>query len=772
MGQASNEWENPLNWSDSTVPGAADDVKIPGAFNFSDLTIAAGTNASVKSTTIDPVQSNSMTLTIDGSLSVGSAFVLATAQTVKGSGYLEITGRDSEWRAGNLGENGDLNVYLIGTLVVEANASTLAVKRLEVGRDHGGQKLPGLLEWGATGDNKLTANVNFGSTTVVYVSPLGTAKFQNDADGTSQKGGITGGGPDAGWINVGTVSFYQKTPSPATMTFSTHFFNQGDVYFGDLASDDATGDTNFTYAKQGEQGQDESFYNDTIGSVSFNKSAAITCAQPFAMTGGSLTVFGDSNRVKGDFVQSDGILTIRSLAGGNYLTFGVNKYVMKGGAIVLAVSGTSNVSDKIRATDFVFQDDSGASRYLTVAIRGDVEGTRTWDVIELDNGVRKPEDSSRGFTKVIKSANTVTSGQWVSNNKIYRLVDLQDVAWNDSNRNGIYEASESGLSNVTVNLLDSNNDLVATAVTDPNGRYAFDDDLNLSAGTYRMQIIAPAGSGMRLTLQNQGSDETIDSDADPLTGYTAPFTLEAGDVPTEIGAGFVPDQAPFASPDVATTAQDTPVVIHVLANDSDLDGDPLTVTLTVLPQYGTAVVNDNGTPADPTDDFVTYTPNPGYTGQDSFTYQIDDGHGGTATALVTVTVGAPGTGGGPLGGPGGGSGTASVGDRVWLDLNGDGIQDTNESGLAGVMVRLRDAQGVIVATAITDSNGLYLFGNLVSGSYQLEFVAPPGYAFSLKSQGTDASLDSDADPSTGRTDLFFLSDGQLRTDLDAGLHAV
>ena len=65
----------------------------------------------------------------------------------------------------------------------------------------------------------------------------------------------------------------------------------------------------------------------------------------------------------------------------------------------------------------------------------------------------------------------------------------------------------------------------------------------------------------------------------------------------------------------------------MLANDSDLDGDTLSVTSVSTPAHGSAVVNAAGT--------ITYTPAANYNGPDSFTYTVGDGHGGTATATVT-----------------------------------------------------------------------------------------------------------------------------------------
>jgi hypothetical protein len=78
-----------------------------------------------------------------------------------------------------------------------------------------------------------------------------------------------------------------------------------------------------------------------------------------------------------------------------------------------------------------------------------------------------------------------------------------------------------------------------------------------------------------------------------------------------------------------TTAQDTPVDIYVLDNDSDVDNDGLNVSAVTNGSIGT-VANNNG--------FVTYQPNPSLTGSDSFIYTASDGKGGTDSATVSVNV--------------------------------------------------------------------------------------------------------------------------------------
>jgi hypothetical protein len=93
------------------------------------------------------------------------------------------------------------------------------------------------------------------------------------------------------------------------------------------------------------------------------------------------------------------------------------------------------------------------------------------------------------------------------------------------------------------------------------------------------------------------------------------------------------NRPPVANAVTATTIQDQATVINVTANDTDPDGDPLTVTGVTQPSNGTASVASASS--------VRYTPNAGFHGTDGFVYTISDGRGGTASATVTVTVFPP-----------------------------------------------------------------------------------------------------------------------------------
>jgi hypothetical protein len=92
-----------------------------------------------------------------------------------------------------------------------------------------------------------------------------------------------------------------------------------------------------------------------------------------------------------------------------------------------------------------------------------------------------------------------------------------------------------------------------------------------------------------------------------------------------------PNQPPTAADDAGITNEDASIVIAVLNNDVDPDGDPLSPSIETQPQNGTAEVNGDGT--------VTYTPSSDFFGEDSFTYRVSDGRGGTSEpATVRITV--------------------------------------------------------------------------------------------------------------------------------------
>lgn len=143
----------------------------------------------------------------------------------------------------------------------------------------------------------------------------------------------------------------------------------------------------------------------------------------------------------------------------------------------------------------------------------------------------------------------------------------------------------------------------------------------------------PYGLGTGHYLPTSGSLAVTSSTPGTVT-YILPVVDNFGNILCESAGVSVVYTAPLNSPpvavnDSATTNQDTAVTVNVLANDTDPDGDSLTVTGATGASHGTTSVVGNK---------VVYTPTNGYFGSDSFTYTISDGHGGTASATVNVTV--------------------------------------------------------------------------------------------------------------------------------------
>ncbi len=136
------------------------------------------------------------------------------------------------------------------------------------------------------------------------------------------------------------------------------------------------------------------------------------------------------------------------------------------------------------------------------------------------------------------------------------------------------------------------------------------------------------------TVNNGDGTVTYTPDLDFCGIDTYTYTANDGTVDSNVATVTITvtcvNDAPVAVNDSDTTAEDTPVTIDVLANDTDVENDTLTVVSVTQPANGTAVINGDGT--------ITYTPDDNFCATDTFTYTITDGDlGDTATVTVTVT---------------------------------------------------------------------------------------------------------------------------------------
>ncbi|MBK7848806.1 MAG: carboxypeptidase regulatory-like domain-containing protein [Zoogloea sp.] len=112
-----------------------------------------------------------------------------------------------------------------------------------------------------------------------------------------------------------------------------------------------------------------------------------------------------------------------------------------------------------------------------------------------------------------------------------RPATLGDRVWEDKNANGVQDAGESGIANVTVQLKDPSGNVVQSTTTDANGNYGF----TVTPGTYTVAVLKPAG--YEITGQDLGGNEVTDSDIN-AAGQTAPVTLQSGQNNPNVDAGL------------------------------------------------------------------------------------------------------------------------------------------------------------------------------------------------------------------------------------------
>ena len=111
-----------------------------------------------------------------------------------------------------------------------------------------------------------------------------------------------------------------------------------------------------------------------------------------------------------------------------------------------------------------------------------------------------------------------------------------------------------------------------------------------------------------------------------------------------------------------------------------------------------------------------------------------------------------------------------IGDFVWQDLNGNGLQETGEPGIPNVGLVLKNSGGTILATTMTDFLGNYFFNGLCAGTYTVEIVAatlPPGLAPTLCTAGSDRAIDNNCSPAT----VFLPTDNSQDLTIDFGYFA-
>ena len=424
-----------------------------------------------------------------------------------------------------------------------------------------------------------------------------------------------------------------------------------------------------------------------------------------------------------------------------------------------------------------------------------------------------PSGVNFGFTDIIVVASNVIS---ISNldagiikfrtptpTRTPTPVNFGNFVWDDLDQDGRQDAGEPGLAGVTVQLWNSaKNNLIDSDVTNASGIYSLQSP---GPGNYRVRVVLPNALDQFSPKDQAGGDNLLDSDINPTGadfGFTDIIAVASNVISiTSIDSGIIKFRTP------TPTRTPTPINIGNFVWD-DLDGDgrqdagePGMAGVVVqlwnsaknqmfmqtttngngnyslvapLPgQYRVRVVLQNFldqfSPKNQAsgDDLLDSDFNPsgsnlGFTDVISLASNvisitsIDAGiiRFRTATPTRTPT---------PI----------NVGNFVWLDSNGDGVQDAGEPGLNGIVVQLwNSAKNQMFMQTTTNSNGNYTLIAPLPGDYRVRVVPPGGSSFTLKDQGSDLT-DSDINPSGGNagfTDVYVFASNLISiTSIDAGL---
>lgn len=332
----------------------------------------------------------------------------------------------------------------------------------------------------------------------------------------------------------------------------------------------------------------------------------------------------------------------------------------------------------------------------------------------------------------------------------------------DRNGDGLGGEEESGLSGAVVTAMQGGT-VIATVSTDEQGMYRFD---SLRPGAYRLRVslgqeamFAP-GVALRVT------------DIDALEGETDTYELTMGQqqaipaVPVVLAAAI--SGCAWLDQDVSGTMDAQEIAMtDVTAELLDGSGNVLARTK----------MNGDGTYAFRRLRAGSYALRFTLGSEVLFTDHIGQA-GASCVPVVPGNVGVTETfdlimGQQKLGMNVGGILPGEIGDTVWLDTNGNGLQDYREPLIPGVRLTLlrAEADGTLVEAAETESDryGYYSFEALRPGMYVLRVEAEAGDTLTFSFGAPLDEIDSDVDPETGMTAPFALQSGQVLRRIDVGM---
>jgi len=338
---------------------------------------------------------------------------------------------------------------------------------------------------------------------------------------------------------------------------------------------------------------------------------------------------------------------------------------------------------------------------------------------------------------------------------------IGDFVWHDLDCDGVQDAGEPGVSGVTLRLLNTEGRLVDKRTTDETGLYEF---TGVRPGTYAV-VVDPATlpPGFFAAPCDAGGDDARDSDCSGVL-----VTLGTDEVDPTVDFGYCFD----------CDGRIGDRVWHDLDCDGVQDpGEPGLERIGLWLRDATGrVVAETFSTVDGAYQFLGLQPGtygvevdpstlpPGFeaapcgVGDPAFdsdcspaTVELDSCGGYEPTVDFGFCSQA----------------RANVGDHVWVDVNGDGLQQPGEPGLEGVRLTLKDHLGVEIAAVTSKRSGFYRFGGLRAGAYRIELdprTIPPCFEPSPCDVGGDDAIDSECSPAT----VVLATDEALDGSVDFG----
>ncbi|MEX2188836.1 MAG: SdrD B-like domain-containing protein, partial [Pirellulales bacterium] len=312
---------------------------------------------------------------------------------------------------------------------------------------------------------------------------------------------------------------------------------------------------------------------------------------------------------------------------------------------------------------------------------------------------------------------------------------LSGFVFSDLDEDCLRDANETGIGGVTIRLLDASGNVIRTTTTDANGRYFFG---NLRPGIYGVEEVQPSGFFQGGQTVGSGTGTVLGSDRLGQVSVQSRVDLvnyNFCEIPPASIAGFA--------------------FVDVNDNGVRENGEQgiAGVTMRLLDAGGNATGKTSITDSAGFYSFTNLMPGK-YGVAEVQPAAYDDGKdqvgsaGGTALAqpgdritgaTLAAAMNAVNYNFGELIPPG------SLSGYVFSDLDEDCLRDGNETGIAGVTIRLRDAAGNVVRTTTTDANGRYFFGTLKPETYSVEETQPSGFFHGGQTIGSGSGIVLGAD---------------------------